>query len=255
MLFGAFAAVVVASGAPTAAPASAPPAAVAPLKPLREVVYRVSYSRRRDVMLERFAGLHIGLRPREASDSMSPDQTSTIAQDEGTITVDVILVANDGIRVRVTERWNARTQPSTFVGNVMANGAVGFGDQELSLVSRSLLPFFGRHFAAGGALTAGSTWDVRYTDPAVDADTRYTVKDDDGTAVALDELETVKVKLPRGTDSMTTGTVRYKPSMLVPLSGTLRRRALSSVPNVDLEITFTMNFERVSDTFDPPQKP
>src|ERR1700724_276578 len=95
-------ALIVAGVAAAASPGPASPAAA----PIREVVFRVSYTRHERLSEESYGG---GYDPRPVV--QGADQS-----DEGTVTVDVMAVAADTLGLRVTESWNQRPRPATFLG-------------------------------------------------------------------------------------------------------------------------------------------
>ena len=206
-------------------------------KPLREVVFKVSYTRRQEIAAESFGGL----------DTSANNATG----DSGTITVDIMAVQGNTLGVKLTELWKSKERSATFLGNVAPDGSVNFGDQPISPVARDVLPFFAPLFATDRSLDPGSAWTANFSGTAANVQTRFEVRSIDGPLVNLDETRTLKVKSARGMDSVTTGKIAYKPSLLVPISGTLSERQARSGMGATNQISTVYNFERVSDTRDP----
>ena len=91
---------------------------------------------------------------------------------------------------------------------------------------------------------------MKYADPSVDVSTTYEVSKVDASGVTVQESQTVKVTSARGMSGFTTGTILYKPSLLVPISGKLERRSGSGDAGSSDTETMVVNFTRTSDTLD-----
>lgn len=229
----------------------APNVADADLKPVREVVYKVSYTRRDELSIETYGG-QVSVPTGNGIVTINepaPTAKGATTGDKGTITVDVMAVAQDALAIRVTERWDGKSAPITFLGNVTTAGIVNF-DSALSETARSLLPFFGTLFAQNRTLDEGSHWTLNFNGSAADVTTTYTVEKIDGPVVMLNESQKVTLKSAQGMDLTATGKVQYKPSLLVPISGSVYSRALRTTPSSTNEITTIINFERLSDSRD-----
>lgn len=205
-------------------------------KPLREVVFKVSYTRRQEIAAESFGGL----------DTSANNATG----DSGTITVDIMAVQGNTLGVKLTELWKSKGRSATFLGNVAPDGSVNFADQPISAVARDVLPFFAPLFATDRSLDPGSAWTINFKGTAADVQTRFAVRSVEGPVVQLDETQTLKLKSARGLDSTTTGQISYKPSLLVPLSGSFSQHEGRSGMGATNRIWTVYNFERVSDTRD-----
>jgi hypothetical protein len=212
----------------------------APGRPLREVVYRVSFSRRTNETHEFFHGDH----PDQYKSSIS------LAADSGTITVDVMQVAGDALGLKVTELWNTVTggRPVSYTGSVAPDGSVNFGPSTLSDVAREILPLFAPQFAQDKTLEQGAAWNVNFDRSNIHATTRYTVSSIDGDLVTLAKAEDVKVIGARGGNYTERGTIRFKPSLLVAVSGDLEKRMSSDSASDSAQQTLGLHFERLSDT-------
>src|ERR1700682_3712229 len=95
-------------------------AAIASPAPIREVVYKASFTRRLDANQEVYGG-----QVADASGHMhqNPPFNSRegITADSGTITIDVMQVAGDTLGIRLTEHWEGKTPSDTYLGNVGAD--------------------------------------------------------------------------------------------------------------------------------------
>jgi hypothetical protein len=227
------------SGASPSASSTAAPAAAAPL---REVIYKVSFTRQMSVSNETFGGGSAANSLLTNSASQAFAERSTDAADTGTVTIDVMQVAADALGIRVTERWNGATPAGTYQGNVAPDGSVNFRD---SLMNEC----FGASFMADQP-AAGVRWERTEKGTAADLDTVYTVGAIDGAIANIHEQTTVKSKSVALIDSVTTADVQYKPAMLAPVSGRIvthgSRSSASSVTN----ISTISNFDRISDSRD-----
>jgi len=241
-----FAALAMAATTPDAS-ASAAPAANAPL---REVVYKVSYTDRQTKNIEAYGGYDPSGGNMGAANGGAPVSQGAGLSDEGTVTVDVMATANNALGMRVTELWRQHPRPQLFNGAVAPDGSLNFGSQPISEVSSYLLPFFGPLIANGQTLDVGVKWTVNADTPAVSATTTYEVKAVDDKGVTIQENRTVKVKGTAGMDASISGTIVYLAPKLVPISGKIERhssRGGASETDVDDMI---LTFNRTSDTLD-----
>lgn len=226
------AAIALASPTPNAATAGAP---------LREVVYHVSYTRHERLTQEGF--------PDAAAPQLAvqgADQT-----DQGTITVDVMAIANDSLAVKVTESWNQHPRPATFLGNIGPNGALHFGGQPTSEAADAILPIFGPEWMAGNPVDAGVKWSSTYSSTDAEIVTNYDVTSADAGFITIAEQQSVTVKAVRGLGGFMSGTIVYNPAKLVPISLKLERRSSHSSLDASDTETMVINVSRVSDSLDP----
>lgn len=216
---------------------------VAEAKPLRSVVYKVSYSRREELTIQHYGGGEAG--------ASNPGGQVTTSGDSGTITIDVYSVINNDVVAVVTERWNSHSTSSVFKGAVTPEGSLIEYPPEISAVSRALLPLFASQFTTGTDLSqVGARWVIDASPPDYQIKTTYSVKAVSGDVVTLSETRNAKSKSPNAMDTIVTGTLAYKPHVLAPLSGDLVERATRSEAGSTDEINTNLHFERVSDTLD-----
>lgn len=223
--------------------ASASP--VAQARPLREVVYRANYSRRSNAVRERYRGA-------------TGDQYGAnldVVSDSGTITVDVVAVADDGIGIRLTEQFGNPPRPQTTTVIVLPDGTLRYGENDLNDASVALLPFFAAKFVdVDQNLDVGSSWTRRLSGGPYAIATKYTVEKIDGPIITLNEARTIRNRTASGSDATVTGSVDYKPKLLCPISGALTERTSSMGLDYSEDITLSLQFQRVSDSNDPPTK-
>jgi hypothetical protein len=228
---------------------SSAPASVASV-PLREVVYHVTFTRRMEVSGETYGG-SVG-NPVNTDVTQAPafNHANGDAADSGTVTVDVMQVADDALGVRVTERWDHATPSGTYFGNVAADGTVNFKDGQLNECTREILEYFGADVMAGQPANAGVAWSRTVKGQSADVNTVYTVSTIDGAIANIHEMSTVKSKSVAVLDSLVTVDVQYKPVMLAPISGRVVVHASQSDPSSMVNVTTVDNFQRISDTRD-----
>lgn len=222
----------------TAASPSAAATAISNAKPLREVIYKVSYTRRESLSIEHFG-------------SVPPDAWGHETGDHGTVTVDVMAVGKQTLGIRLTESWVEAPKTVTYLGNVAPDGTANFGDQPLSDASRDLLPFFGPLFANAQQLAPGVSWVSTFKSAAINVTTTYSVGKIDGPVVTIEETQQLAVTSAFGMNANLDGWVTYKPSKLVPLAGQLTNLQRRSTATRDDSIQTIIDFERIKDTLDP----
>jgi len=172
---------------------------------------------------------------------MRAEDLRAVFLDGGSVTVDVMVNAEPGLGVRVTELARSRGYPAQFLGNVAADGSVNFAEDSISDPTRELLPYFGVRFAAHD-LEAGETWKTPVGD--------VTVRDTDGNLVTLEITEHFKVANAIS-EVRSHGSVVYEPSMLVPIRGDIVRTRTEQHAEGSIEIKELIHFERVTDSFEP----
>jgi len=211
------------------------------LTPLREVVYSATFSRRENRVQEVFGGR----RPDPYGANID------IRSSSGTVTVDVIAVADDGIGVRVTELFDGSGRPQSTNGIILPDGSLDIDQSHLNDVTIALLPFFGRKFMDDPkSMAAGSVWSRHLSGGGYDILTNYTVMKIDGQIMTVDEDKTIKSTGAMTQTATLSGDVDYKPGMLAPISGSIVERTASSGLDYNEDVTVTLTFRRLSDTYD-----
>jgi len=234
-----------------------PPVAAVQPAPLREVVYKCSALRREDLSIETYGGQVANPNPGNDPVIFEPQPTAKrrATLEEGTLTVDVVGIQQDVIKVQVTEQFKDRPAPLVYSAFVAPNGLVRYDAANPSPIARYLLPLFGTKFAASAALASGDSWHVDLKTDAVDVQSIFTIISQDGALLNLDELGTVRLNSAQGMNYNVRGKLRYKPSLLVPISGDIDERGNRSTMDTTDEATTTVHFERVSDTLDQTPAP
>ncbi len=219
--------------------------------PLREVVYKVSYTHHQSLNLGTYGGYSSGADNVGGANGGPPVSQRADISDEGTITVDVMAEANNALGIKLTESWRQHPRAQIFQGEVAPDGSLNFGAQSISEASLELLPFFGPLVSNGQTLVVGVKWTVNADSPAGSMTTNYvsTSIEDDG--VTIEETKTIKVKGAVGMDSSITGTVVYLAPKLVPISGKIVRRSSKGGASDSNTDDMIINFDRTSDTLDP----
>ncbi len=224
-------------------------AATTAATPLREVIYKVSFTRRLNVSNETYGG---SISNNESATTAAPPfaEAGSDATDSGTVTVDVMQLADNALGLRVTEQWTGSTTSATYLGNVAADGSVNFSDGQLNQCTRAILEYFGSDVMAGEAANVGAAWTRTAQGQDADVTTNYSVGSIDGAIAKIHEQSTQKSKSIAAMDTVVTEDIQYKPATLVPVSGRIvvhaSRSSASSVTNV----TMIGNFDRVSDSRD-----
>jgi hypothetical protein len=231
--------------------------------PLREVVFKVSDLRTQALSIETYGG-SVNSGDAEGTGGGStiihepqPTAKRNATMDDGTMTVDVLGIQDDVMRVSVTENFKQRSAPRFYEAYIAPNGLVRFLDPDPSPIARYLLPLFATRFVATDNFNAGSAWHLDLKTDAVDVQNIFTIAGQDGPLLLLDESGRVKMSGARGLNYTIYGKLKYKPSLLVPLSGDINEKgSRSTMDSVD-ELTTTVHFERISDTRDtvPPTTP
>jgi hypothetical protein len=224
-------------------------AAIASPAPIREVVYKVSYTRRLDANQEVYGGQTVDAMG-HAHQNPPFNSKEGIATDSGTITIDVMQVAGDMLGIRLTEHWQGSTPSDTYLGNVGADGSVNFSNPQVSDVSRTILGFFSPGFLGGRYVDKGVSWTQNASGSGLNVSSTFTVGNVDGSTASVDETTTIKSNNVRSMDTLTTGSITYKPTKLVPISGTVHSLGYRSDAETSTNVTTIINFQRVSDSLD-----
>jgi hypothetical protein len=224
-------------------------AALASPAPIREVVYKVSFTRRLDANQEVYGG-QVADESGHMHQNPPFNTKQGIATDRGTITIDVMQVAGDILGVRLTEHWEGSTPSDTYLGNVGADGSVNFSNPQVSDVSKTILGFFSPGFLGGRYVDKGVSWTQNASGAGLTVSSKYTIGNIDGSIAAVDESTTIKSNSVHSMDTLTTGSITYKPTKLVPISGTVHSLGYRSDAETSTDVTTIINFQRVSDSLD-----
>jgi hypothetical protein len=230
-------------------------AAVTAATPLREVVYKVSFTRRLEVSQETYGGSVQDASAAGTVVNQAPPfaKAASDASDSGTVTVDVMQVAGDALGIRVTENWTGSTPSATYMGNVSPDGSMNFSGGQLNECTRAILEYFGADVMAGQPANLGVAWSRVAKSTAADITTNYSVGSIEGALADIHEQTTIKSKSVAFIDSVTTTDLKYKPAELVPISGKLVMHASQSGASSVTNVTTIANFDRVSDSRDKGQ--
>jgi len=238
------AAAAVAASAATAAPADN-------AAPLREVVYKVSYTHHQSLNIGTYGGYASGADNVGGANGGAPVSQRADVSDEGTITVDVMAEANNALGIKLTESWRQHPRAQIFQGEIAPDGSLNFGSQPISEASIELLPFFGPLVTSGNTLDVGVKWTANADNPAVAVTSNYEVKSIDADGVTIQETKTIKVKGTVGMDSTISGSVVYLAPKLVPISGKIVRHSSKEGASDSNTDEMIIDFSRTSDTLDP----
>lgn len=245
MIAFALAALVATAPTPTSAPLPAPSPLSSPAPsqpsaaPVRVCVFKVSAQLRIDQIAESYGG---------GANALLPGATGSNHAD-GIITVNVLGKYMDGgLAIEVLEAWHNDPATLRFDGGVAADGTVAFPAGTINAVTRELLPYFATAFASAGALTAGAHWTVKQTDGQLVTTTMYSVTTADGDMVTIAKNQSVNAV--EGVS--VTGNVVYNSSLLLPISGQLRKRSTSMEADGQTTNTLDLRFDLISDSFQKP---
>jgi hypothetical protein len=186
-------AVLLAAGALTTAPA-----------PLRHVVYRVAVSYAIPVQGQSYAGT---------------SSRVLATGGEGTITIDVLELANDGgMVVRASLQGDHQVRPrETVTCAVYDDRVICPSGAEVSLPLNVLLSLLGRHFYDPTSIKPDGTWTTGYEDGTVTLSTRFTRKTPDGVnPVTIDEHTDVTPKKSLGAAWYSDAQITYDAAMSLP---------------------------------------
>jgi hypothetical protein len=245
-------AALAASGGASASPASAAGGGqITAATPLREVVYKVSYTRRLQVSNETFGGQVQNVQLTQSAQAPPFNESNNEQTDSGTVTIDIMQIGDDALGMRVSERWTGSTPSGTYLGNVASDGSVNFRDAgQMNECTRSILEYFGTDVMAGQPANTGVAWSRTATGQGADVTTTYSVGDIIGAIASIHEQSTVSSKSVAAIDTSVTTDVQYKPAVLVPVSGKVVLHARQSGASSVTNISTVANFERISDTRD-----
>ena len=212
-------AVAVAFAAPIAAAAADAPA---PVKPIRHLVYDVSYSAysTHQAKSSGFNGAYGGGSPSAGSPSGG---TGTLSQamngdERGLLTIDVIAApADGGLVVDTTFTGPTNAQPTTRVAIYKDGRITADPTHPLAPATTRLLPLIARGFIAERDVSAGSSWVVPAPAPAKGS-TTYRVESSDGHLARIAIEGTWTVSGPAGFDEADQGVTTYATDLVSPVS-------------------------------------
>jgi hypothetical protein len=212
------------------APLAASAADAPPAKPLRHLVYDVTYSARttHEVKTSGFNGgfgagtsgdgnVSVAAGGGGASQYMNGDE-------RGNLTIDVIAATQDGgLVVDTAFAGKTNPQPTTRVA-VFADGRLSYDPAHpLAPETARMLPLIARGFIAERDVSAGSTWSIPAIAPAKGS-TTYKVQSSDGhlARIAIEGLWSVPG--PTGFDESDQGVTTYATDVVSPMSYDLTAR-------------------------------
>ena len=247
--------VAVALGAPLAASAADAPA---PAKPLRQLVYDVTYSARttHEVKTSGFNsgyGGGTGMGGDAASGASSGSGTSNQymnGDERGTLAIDVFAATADGgLVVDASFTGKVNVQPKTRVaifedGRISADPAHPLAPQ----VSR-MLPLIARGFIANRDVSPGASWSVPAPAPAKGA-TTYRVQSTDGQRARIAIEAVLSMPGANGFEESDQGVTTYATDVVSPVSYDLTARVRRQL-GMDQSMTTNAHFTAtlVSDSF------
>ena len=225
-----------------------------PVRPLRSLVYDVSYAAhtRHDKKTSGFNGGYGG-DPGNGGPGVGGSGTASVAMDgsdSGRLTIDIIAATADaGLVVDVTYSGKLSTQPTMRValypdGRLTADPSKTLGPEALHI-----LPLLARGFMANRTIEVGSSWVVAAPPPARGS-TTYRVNRVDGENATISLDGSMSISGVNGFDESDHGTTTYATDLISPLSYDLNsriRRQLGSDETIttDAHLVATL----VSDTF------
>jgi len=224
---------------------------------IREVVYKVTSLTTQSISAGTFGGYvpDPNERPRshQGNAAFEPAPTSRTggSHQEGKITIDVLDVVGDVVHVRLSEDFASRAAPYSYEAFVEPNGLVRYNADAPSPIAEYLLPLFGTQFAASPTLSNGDSWHVVLNTGVVNMDDMFTIMGRDDQVLLLDENGSVKLTSARGMNLSIRGKLKYKPSLLVPISGDVQEWGSRSTADTFSEIQTEVHFERLSDSLEP----
>ncbi len=235
------AATLLASSTPTpAAPAPSPSAVqtVPQAGPMRVVTYNVTWSTNIVHGEMGYGGLN---------------QVQSNHADRGTVSVAVMAIQDENLGVEVTETMQRGGGPFKFKGVISPTGIVTFPAESISEVSRELLRYFATELIPPNDTEIGSTWQTVYDLHVVKVQNQYKVIKIDGDLLTLQSTQQAKFNTFSGTTT-SEGTIVLKPSILAPVSGTVRKIIDEFISGDQQREEYNLQFDRVSDSLDSKPK-
>jgi hypothetical protein len=246
-------AVAVALAAPLAASAADTPA---PVKPLRQLVYDVTYSAHttHEVKSSGFNGGYGGGTPNDGNASVSAGSGAASqymnGDDRGKLAIDVIAATADGgLVVDTSFTGTVNVQPKTRVaifedGRISADPAHPLAPE----VTR-MLPLIARGFIANRDVSAGSTWSIPAPAPGKGS-TTYRVQSSDGQRARIAIEGVWSMPGANGFDESDQGVTTYATDVVSPVSYDLTARIHRQL-GIDQSMTTSAHLTAtlVSDSF------
>jgi len=127
---------------------------------------------------------------------------------------------------------------------------VNFSNPLVTDVSRTILGFFSPGFLGGRYVDKGLTWTQTASGSGLKVNSTFTIGDVDGPIASVSETTVIKSSNVRSMDTLTTGSITYKATKLVPISGQIQSLAYRSDAETSTDVTTIIHFDRVSDTLD-----
>lgn len=216
--------------------------AAEPLKPIRTIVYNVSYALS-VLRLEQTAGFGAASGHGLVENRMS-------SSDEGTLTVAVVAAPQDGGLVTdVTFTGKTTSQPTIRVA-IAFDGQLSYDPtQTLFMGAARLLPFLAYGLLTEHQIAAGQSWSVPALSPTTGS-SAYRVETVDGTHAVLAIDSKLALGGPRGFDEHTQGTTTYATDVLAPITLALTSTARHEIPpNRSDNTTSHLVATQVNDSF------
>lgn len=216
--------------------------AAEPLKPIRTLVYDVSYSLS-VLRLEQTSGFG-------AASGHGLVENRISADEQGTLTVAVVAASQDGGLVAdVTFTGKSTTQPTIRVA-IPLNGDLSYDpNQKLSPAAGRLLPFLARGLLTEHQIAPGQTWSVAAAPPETGA-ANYRVESVDGTRAVISIDSKLALAGPKGFEEHMQGTTTYATDVLAPIRLDLTGTARHEIPpNQSDTSTSHLVATQVSDSF------
>jgi opacity protein-like surface antigen len=245
-------AVAAAFAAPLAASADAP----APIKPLRQLVYDVTYSARTTHEVKS-SGFNGGFGAGTSGDGNSSVAAGSGAasqymngDDRGKLAIDVIAATTDGgLVVDASFTGTVNVQPKTRIA-IFEDGRIS-ADPAHPLVPAvaRMLPLIARGFIANRDVSAGSTWSIPAPAPSKGS-TTYRVQSSDGQRARIAIEGVLSMPGPTGFEESDQGTTTYATDLVSPISYDLTARIRRQL-GIDQSMTTSAHITAtlVSDSF------
>jgi hypothetical protein len=225
--------------------------AAEPLKPLRTLVYDVTYSltvTRRE-QTSGFGGDPSGM---VTSTTIGHGEVvnSISSDDRGKLTVTIVAATQDGGLVADVAFAGKSVEQKPIRVAILSDGRLSYhpGDP-LCPEALRLLPFLARGLLTDREIDAGASWSVPATPPATGA-AHYRIEHVDGSRAVIGIESTLSLRGPRGFDERTEGTTTYATDLLSPLTLDLNSTARHELPpNQSDTTTMHVAATQVSDSF------
>lgn len=226
-------------------------AAADSLKPLRTLVYNVSYSVTviRREQTSGFGGSALGDSSSTAT-GHGEVENKLSSDEQGTLTVAVVAASADGGLVTDVSFVGKNTAQSTIRVAITLDGQLSYNpNTPLSAEAARVLPFLARGLLTNHQVAAGESWNVSATEPATGQAT-YRIVSVEGTHAVIGIDSSLSLRGPRGFDEHTQGTTTYATDVLSPISIDLTSTARHQLPPNQSDTTNShLVATQVSDSF------